>query len=149
MARKTFASVVVEAMRCCRSSAVRPSFSLLVRATARDFLAGALRHDLAVLRGGGTASGADPLAVELFDGFLQGFLGLLGQVTGFGNRVKDGGVRAKVVEETALEAQDILDLDVIEVAVRAHPNRGDLVFHRVGRGLGCLSSSMRRSPRVS
>ncbi len=38
-----------------------------------------------------------------------------------------------MVEETAPKRKDVLDLDVIEVAVRAHPNRGDLAFHGVGR----------------
>ncbi len=49
--------------------------------TAR--FAGALSHDLAALRGGSTAPGADPLA-ELFDGLSSGFRPQT--VAGLGNR---------------------------------------------------------------
>ena len=80
---------------------------LLARATARDFLAGALSHDLAVLEFGGATSGADPLVVELLNGVLQRLLRLGGQVAGRRDRVEHGGVGVQVVEQAALEAQDV------------------------------------------
>ena len=76
--------------------------------------------------------------VELLDGVLQCFLRLGGKVAGRRDRVEHGRVRVEVVKQAALEAQDVLDLDVIQVALRAHPDRGNLILHRVGRGLGLL-----------
>ena len=44
----------------------------------------------------------------------------------------------QVIEQAALEAQHVRDLNVVEVALRTHPDGGDLIFHGVGRRLGLL-----------
>jgi hypothetical protein len=64
-------------------------------------------------------------------------------------RVEDGGVAAQVVEQLALEAQDVLDLDRVELAVG--PAQIETTCSSTGYGeyCGCLSSSVRRAPRAS
>ena len=44
----------------------------------------------------------------------------------------------QVIEQATLEAQHVRDLNVVEVALRTHPDRRDLVLQRVRRGLGLL-----------
>ncbi|KAB5588085.1 Acetylglutamate semialdehyde dehydrogenase [Ceratobasidium theobromae] len=106
-----------------------------------DLLARPLGRD--VLLAGGDLAGQHTVArhvglAEGLDGVAQGGLGLLGQVAGLADRGEDAGVAAQVVEQGVLEGQHVLDLEVVEVAVRAGPDADDLLLDRVRRVLRLL-----------
>ncbi len=109
------------------------------RATPRSACPGASATILAVLRGGSTAPGADPLAVELFDGFLQGSMLAGGRRSR--NRVKDEFAAKAVERETRFEAQHVRPRHRIEVAFSAIQNQKATPVYGVGRGLGHPASS--------
>ncbi|MBG9885595.1 hypothetical protein ABE10_03120, partial [Bacillus toyonensis] len=81
-------------------------------------------------------------ALELQDEGVGGLLQLGDRVVvedvGLTQGVQDLGVSTQVVDELALEAEHVLDLDRVELAVRAGPDRDDLVLDRVRRVLRLL-----------
>src|SRR5690606_39319549 len=65
------------------------------------------------------------------DGLLQGGLGLGLELAGLPDVLQDPGVlAAQVVQEVALEAADVLDRHVVQLAGGARPDRDDLIPDR-------------------
>ena len=75
------------------------------------------------------------LELERVDGLLELGLGVVVEHVGVAQRVEDLGVASEVVEQLALEAQDVVDRNLVELAVRAGPDRDDLLLDRVRRVL--------------
>src|SRR6478752_5594885 len=79
------------------------------------------------------------LVLEGDDLGLEGLLGLLLELAGLADRREQLVLAAaKVVEEVGLEAPDVLDGDVVELAGGAEPDRDDLLLDRRRRGLTLL-----------
>src|SRR5207344_821220 len=79
------------------------------------------------------------LLLERHDRGLEKTDRVVGEVGGLTDRGEDRGLLAlEVVEELALEALDVLDRDVVELAGGARPDRDDLLLHREGLVLRLL-----------
>ena len=79
-------------------------------------------------RRSGTPSNASTCLLELGGGVVVEHVGVA-------QRVEHLGVAAEVVEQLALEAQHVLDRDLVELAVGAGPDRDDLLLDRERRVL--------------
>ena len=88
--------------------------------------------------------------LELAGGLLQLRLGLLGERGAASDLVEDARcVGTQVLDQLSLEATDVLNWDVIELALAGQPDGDHLVLDGLRCVLGLLQQLDRRSPRSS
>ena len=75
------------------------------------------------------------LLLELVDAGIECLRRVVVEHVGLAQGVENLGVAAEVVEQLALEAQDVFHRNLVELAVGAGPDRDDLVLDRVRRVL--------------
>ena len=67
------------------------------------------------------AGGRDERRTELVHGLIEGSLGVGGEFLGLANGLEDIGVVVDVVQQSLLERKDVLQVEVVELAVGAGP----------------------------
>src|SRR5699024_7564540 len=84
------------------------------------------------------APAGQEVLLDLVEDARELLLGRGLELAGGADRLEHAAVVAQVLEQLALEVADVLDLDVVELALGAGPDGDDLLLHRERRALGLL-----------